>query len=89
MNAQHGSRYVNQRVLKTILTLALVLPIATATVERFSTVKILKSDVCNWMNDENLSNSCIRYIKKDLLHNVSVDYVMRNFQKMITRRERI
>ena len=73
-----------------LLKLALVLPVATATVERsFSAIKYVKSDLRNRMGDENLNDSCICYIEKYLLINVKVDDVMVRFQKMKTRREQL
>ena len=41
------------------------------------------------MSDENLSDSCICYIEKDLLINVKVDDVMIRFQKIKTRKKQI
>ncbi|XP_076941255.1 uncharacterized protein LOC143610743 [Bidens hawaiensis] len=60
-----------------LLKLALVLPVATATVERcFSAMKYIKSDLRNRMGDEHLSDSCICFVEKDLLRIVSIDDVM-------------
>jgi len=73
-----------------LLELALLLPVATATVERsFSAMKYMKSDLRNRMGYENLSDNCIYYIEKDLIVNVKVDDVMVRFQKMKTRREQL
>ncbi|KAJ0883611.1 putative HAT dimerization domain, ribonuclease H-like superfamily [Helianthus annuus] len=67
--------------------LVLVLPVATATIERcFSTMKNVKTDLRNRIDDENLSDSCICYIEKKLLKKVGLDDVLDRFQKMKTRR---
>ncbi|KAK1421859.1 hypothetical protein QVD17_24536 [Tagetes erecta] len=73
-----------------LLKLALVLPVATATVERcFSAMKYLKSDLRNRMGDENLSDSCICYVEKDLLRKVSLDDVLDRFQAIKPRRQQL
>ncbi|XP_076932931.1 uncharacterized protein LOC143598651 [Bidens hawaiensis] len=83
-------KHLSFTLLYRLLKLELVLPVATATVERcFSGMKFVKYDLRNRMGDENLSDSLICYIEKDLLRNVSVDDSMTRFQKMKTRRERL
>ncbi|XP_023731068.1 uncharacterized protein LOC111878805 [Lactuca sativa] len=48
-----------------ILKLALILPVATANVERaFSAMKLVKTDVRNKMGDQFLSDSLVSYIEK-------------------------
>ena len=73
-----------------LLKLALVLPVATATVERcFSTMKLVKSDLRNRIGDGFLSDCLISAIEKEALANVTNEDVINRFQKMKTRREQI
>ena len=65
-----------------LLKLVLVLPVATATVERcFSAMKIVKTYLRNRIGDSYMSNSLICYIKK-----VTNEAVVRRFMKMQGRR---
>ncbi|KAI3716955.1 hypothetical protein L1987_68206 [Smallanthus sonchifolius] len=83
-------KHQNFKLVYRLLKLALVLPAATASVERcFSAMKYVKSDLRNRIGDENLSDSCVCYIEKELLNKVSIDDVMVRFQKMKTRREQL
>ncbi|XP_042472157.1 zinc finger MYM-type protein 1-like [Zingiber officinale] len=54
-----------------LIELALVLPIATASVERvFSAMKIIKIDLRNRMGDEWMNNSLVVYIEKDIFSTI-------------------
>ncbi|XP_012851433.1 PREDICTED: zinc finger MYM-type protein 1-like [Erythranthe guttata] len=71
-----------------LLKLSLILPVATASVERvFSAMKIVKSELRNRMGDQLLNDILVSYIEKDILDNVSVDEVMTFFQEMGPRRK--
>ncbi|XP_024963682.1 uncharacterized protein LOC112503942 [Cynara cardunculus var. scolymus] len=73
-----------------LLKLALVLPVATATVERcFSAMKIVKSDLRNKIGDEFLNAAIICTIEKEALLAVSNDDVITQFQKMKSRRAQL
>ena len=73
-----------------LLKLALVLPVATATVERcFSAMKIVKSDLRNKIGDEFLNAALICAIEKEALLNVTNDDVINQFQKMKSRRTQL
>ncbi|KAD3640818.1 hypothetical protein E3N88_30041 [Mikania micrantha] len=66
-----------------LLKLGLVLPVATSTVERcFSAMKYLKSDLRNRIGDENLSDSCICFVEKELLRKVSLDDLERYLDRI-------
>ncbi|GKD98220.1 zinc finger MYM-type protein 1-like protein [Tanacetum coccineum] len=66
-----------------LLKLALVLPVATATVERcFSTVKLIKSDLRNRMGDTFLNHALVCSIEKEIFINVKNEDVMKCFQSM-------
>ncbi|XP_024979010.1 zinc finger MYM-type protein 1-like [Cynara cardunculus var. scolymus] len=73
-----------------LLKLALVLPVATATVERyFSAMKIVKSNLRNKIGDEFLNAAMIYTIEKEALLAVSNDDVITQFQKMKSRRAQL
>lgn len=70
-----------------LVTLALVLPVATASVERaFSAMKIIKSPLRNRMGDQWLSDSLIVYIEKDVFACVNNETIVQRFHEMKTRR---
>lgn len=71
-----------------LIKLVFVLPDATATVKRcFSTKKYLKSYLRNRMSNENLSDSSICFVEKDLLTKVSLDDVLNRFHAIEPRRQ--
>ncbi|KAI3702031.1 hypothetical protein L6452_27627 [Arctium lappa] len=73
-----------------LLKLALVLPVATATVERcFSAMKIVKTDLHNKIGDEFLNAALICTIEKEALLDVTSDDVISQFQKMKTHRTQL
>ncbi|KAI3523499.1 hypothetical protein L1887_01674 [Cichorium endivia] len=70
-----------------LLKLALVLPVATATVERcFSAMKLVKTDLRNKMGDDYMNDALICNFEKEALMKVNIEDVMDRFQKMCTRR---
>ncbi|KAI3766200.1 hypothetical protein L2E82_16252 [Cichorium intybus] len=70
-----------------LLKLALILPVATASVERaFSAMKLVKTDLRNKMGDQFLSDSLVSYIEKGVLDSISNDTVMEIFQAIRPRR---
>ncbi|XP_047261475.1 uncharacterized protein LOC124895057 [Capsicum annuum] len=69
-----------------LVKLALILPVATATVERaFSSMKHIKNKVRNSIGDQYLNVCLVRYIKRDVFANVSNDVIVDHFQNMKTR----
>ncbi|XP_023742919.2 uncharacterized protein LOC111891063 [Lactuca sativa] len=51
-----------------LLKLALILPVATSTVERaFSAMKLIKNDLRNKMSDQFMNDCLVSYIEKDVL----------------------
>ncbi|KAJ9562232.1 hypothetical protein OSB04_007392, partial [Centaurea solstitialis] len=71
-----------------LLKLALVLPVATAMVERcFSAMKIVKSDLRNRIGDAFLNACVICAVEREALAKVTNEDVINRFQKMKTRRE--
>ncbi|KAF5758445.1 putative HAT dimerization domain, ribonuclease H-like superfamily [Helianthus annuus] len=75
----HSSCPTVYRVVK----LALLLPVATATVERcFSKLKLVKTDLRNRIGPEFLNNAMVCAVEKDFLSEVKDDDVMDRFQAM-------
>ncbi|XP_021810541.1 zinc finger MYM-type protein 1-like [Prunus avium] len=70
-----------------LLTLALVLPVATASVERaFSAMNIIKNPLRNRMGDQWLNDSLIVYIERDVFACIDNETIMQRFQNMKTHR---
>ncbi|KAK9677030.1 hypothetical protein RND81_11G117300 [Saponaria officinalis] len=70
-----------------LIELVLVLPVATATVERaFSAMNIIKTDLRNKMGDDFLTNCLVCYIEKDVFRNIDNEVIIQHFQNMRTRR---
>ncbi|XP_049373963.1 uncharacterized protein LOC125839009 [Solanum verrucosum] len=70
-----------------LVKFALLLPIATATVERaFSAMKIIKNDWRNRMDDEFLDGCIVPYVEKKVFKDVSNECIMKTFQEMKCRR---
>ena len=69
------------------MTLALILPAVTATVERaFSAMKIVKNRLCNRMGDQWITNNLIVDIEKDIFDCIDNDVIMQCFQTMKSHR---
>ena len=70
-----------------LIELALILPVATATVERaFSAMNIIKNERRNKMNDDWMNNSMICYIERDLFASVDDEKILKRFQGIRNRR---
>ncbi|XP_042437065.1 uncharacterized protein LOC122023032 [Zingiber officinale] len=70
-----------------LIELALVLPVATASVERvFSAMKIIKTNLHNRMGDEWMNDSLVVYIEKDIFATIENEQILQYFQQMNTRR---
>ena len=69
-----------------LLKLVLILPVATASVERcFSAMNIVKSVLRNKMGDEFMSDCLICYVEKDIFSTITNDDVIDLFKKMKDR----
>ena len=63
-----------------LITLALVLPVATATVERvFSGMNIVKNRLRNRMGDQLMNDNLIVYIEKDIFDSIDNEVVIQHF----------
>ena len=70
-----------------LVNLALVLPVATATVERcFSGMKIVKTFLRNRLGDDALNHNLICYVEKEEMRKVTNDAVIDRFEVMNERR---
>ncbi|XP_042460190.1 zinc finger MYM-type protein 1-like [Zingiber officinale] len=70
-----------------MIELALVLPVATASVERvFSAMKTMKTDLRNRMGDEWMNDSLVVYIEKDIFSTIENEQILQHFQQMQSRR---
>ncbi|KAL7215550.1 hypothetical protein ACSBR1_027662 [Camellia fascicularis] len=69
-----------------LVKLALILPVATATVERaFSAMKFIKNRLCNRMGDQWLNDCLVTYIEKDVFDSVDNELIVQRFQNMKSR----
>ncbi|KAM2882208.1 hypothetical protein COP2_015214 [Malus domestica] len=73
-----------------LVQLALVLPVATASVERaFSAMNIIKGLLHNKMGDQWLSDILVLYIEKDVFSCIGNEAIMEHFQTMKPRHGRL
>ena len=64
-----------------LIELALILPVATATVEKaFSAMNIIKTERRNKMNDDWLNSSMMCYIERDLFASIEDEKILKRFQ---------
>ncbi|XP_076899643.1 uncharacterized protein LOC143553548 [Bidens hawaiensis] len=83
-------KHIDYPLVYRLIKLSLVLPVATASVERsFSSMKHVKTELRNRMGDGYMNDSCICYIEREFLLQVSIEDVMQRFQKMKTRKEQL
>lgn len=70
--------------------LALILPVATATVERaFSAMNIIKTELRNKMADEWLNHRVVCYIERDIFASIDNDKILTHFQELRTRKMKL
>ncbi|XP_042027249.1 uncharacterized protein LOC121774438 [Salvia splendens] len=70
-----------------IIELTLVLPVATASIERaFSAMKTIKTELRNRMGDEWMNDSLVVYIEKDIFSTIDNEPIPQRFQSTKTRR---
>ena len=73
-----------------LVRLALLLPIATATVERvFSAMKLVKNRLCNRMCDLWMNDCLITYVERDIFDSVDNEKILQFYQNMRPRREQL
>jgi hypothetical protein len=70
-----------------LVELALILTVATATVERaFSTMNIIKTERKNKMGDEWMNNIMLCYIERDMFVDIQDEKILKHFQGLRTRK---
>ena len=70
-----------------LIKLALLLPVATTSVERaFSAMNTIKTDLRNRMNDEWLNSLILCYIEKQIFRDLDSEEIKKTFQASKTRR---
>ncbi|KAL6496302.1 hypothetical protein OROGR_029560 [Orobanche gracilis] len=75
------------RVVYKLVKLALLLPVATASVERvFSAMKHVKSDLRSKMGDEWLNDRLVTFVERDVFMTISDDEILAYFQNMNPRK---
>ena len=69
-----------------LVELALLLPVATASVERvFSVMKAMKTYLRNRMRDEWLNDSLVVYIENEIFDSIDNELILNRFQNMDSR----
>ncbi|XP_009610284.2 uncharacterized protein [Nicotiana tomentosiformis] len=70
-----------------LVKLSLILPVATATVERaFSSMKFIKNDLRSRIGDDFLNDCLVCYIEDGVFESVPNDAIIDRFQNMTSRR---
>ena len=85
----HTQKNLNFSLVYRLLKLVLVLPIATASVERcFSAMKIVKTILRNRIGDEFMNDCIICFVEQGFLAKIPIDDVIDRFNKMEDRSRR-
>ena len=80
-------RHIVHHLVYLLLKLVLILPVATANVERaFSAMSIVKSKLRNKMGDSLLDDCLVTYIERDAFSEVNEDDIIDSFMAMQKRR---
>ncbi|XP_019186579.1 PREDICTED: uncharacterized protein LOC109181283 [Ipomoea nil] len=80
-------RRLDYTLVYLLLKLSLILPVATASVERaFSAMKLIKTSLRNRMSDDFLHDCLVPYVENDVFDQVSNEAILQRFQKMRERR---
>ena len=75
------------QLVYSLVILALILPVATVTVERaFSAMNIIKNRLRNWIGDQWMNDCLVTYIEKDIFKTIECEEIMQWFQNMKNRR---
>ncbi|XP_057452984.1 uncharacterized protein LOC130744837 [Lotus japonicus] len=70
--------------------LVLTLPVSSATIERvFSAMKVIKTRLCNKMEDDFLTDYMVVYIEKEIPEKYSSDMIIDDFYSMKQRRAQL
>ena len=78
---------VSYPLVYSLVTLALILPVATATIERvFSVMNIIKNRLRNQIGDQWMNDCLVTYIEKNIFKTIECEKIMQRFQNMKNRR---
>ena len=78
---------VSYPLVYSLVTLTLILPVATAIVEiAFLAMNIIKNWLCNRIGDQWINNCLVTYIEKDIFKTIECKEIMQRFQNMKNRR---
>jgi hypothetical protein len=73
--------------LHRLLRLLIILPVSTASVERaFSSLKIIKTRLCNKMEDNYLANTLLVQVEQEIAAQYSYEDIMADFKARKNRR---
>jgi len=90
MKMVQTDRHTTFALVYHLIELALILPVATATVERaFSAMKIIKTDTRNKMGDEWLNYRMTCYIERDVFASITNDDILQYFQELKSRLKKL
>ena len=77
---------VSYPLVYSLVTLVLILLVATATVEKaFSAINIIKNRLRNQIGDQWMNNCLVTYIEKDIFKIIKREEIMQWFQDMKNR----
>ena len=77
---------ISYPLVYSLVTLTLILLVATATVERaFSIMNIIKNRLRNQIGDQWMNNCLVTYIEKDIFKTIKCEEIMQRFQNMKNR----
>jgi hypothetical protein len=77
-------------LVDSLIRLILTLLVSTTTTERaFSAIKIVKTRLCNRMEDDFLVNYLIVYIEKEIVERFTIDMIIDDFYFIKERRAQL
>ena len=77
---------VSYPLVYSLMTLALILLVATATVEKaFSVMNIIKNWLHNQIGDQWMNDCLVTYIEKDIFKTIKCEEIIQRFQNMKNR----
>ena len=77
---------VSYSLVYSLVILALILLIATATVERaFLAMNIIKNRLCIQIRDQWMNDWLVTYIEKDIFKTIKCEEIMQQFQNKIKK----
>ena len=74
---------ISYLLVYSLVTLTLILPVVTATVERvFSAMNIIKNRLHNQIGEQWMNDYLVTYIEKDIFKIIKCEEIMQRFQNM-------